>query len=456
MRIDDRLNRIVRIVVIAAAALTLAPPARAGQSGPPNDLAQRVERRFSVLSITDGVVLTPLTPIPGARSIELQNGTVSIDGAPVTGAELRRTLGADADTVLQLSYLPLAQQRAFAARPRSAAPGAPSATEPPAASAPPAPEPEPQDNRGSSSRGDNSRFDSVPPRARENDLVRFTRDIHVERGDVVRGDAVAILHSIFVSGEVRGDVVAIGGNVELGPDAVVSGDVVDIGGTLTRDPSARVGGDVRAVPWRGNIWNRTTRVVTTSRSPFGAPLALIGQITRIALLCMFAALVVLFAGNIVERVGQRAAAEPLKAGAVGFLAQVLFLPVLIVTIIVLVVTIIGIPLLVLIPFALVGLVVVALVGFTAVASRIGQLVATRLSWNGGPYLRTLAGVVVLLIPLLVARVIGLAGFPLSVVSFLLLCVGWIVEYAAWTIGLGAVALTRFSKPPVVAIEPKTT
>jgi len=453
MRTDDRLIRIVRIVVVAAAALTVGPAVHAAQSRPPSDLAQRVERRFSVLSITDGVVLTPLTPIPGARSIELRNGTISIDGAPLTGAELRRTLGDDADTVLRLSYLPLDQQRALAA----AAPPASSATSAPPAGPAPA-EPDQQDDRsGSSSRRDNSRFDSIPPRARGgDDVVSFSRDIRILRGDVVRGDAVAIFHSVFVDGEVHGDVVAIGGSVELGPDAVVSGDVVDIGGTLKRDPASRVGGQVRPVHMRGDFWNRTTRVVTTARSPFAAPLALVGQITRVALLCVFAVLIVLVAGNIVDRVGQRAAAEPLKAGAVGFLAQVLFLPLLIVTIIVLVVTIIGIPLLVLIPFALLGLILIALVGFTAVASRVGQLVATRLSWNVGPYARTLAGVVVLLIPLLLARVIGLAGFPLSVVSFMLLCVGWIIEYAAWTIGFGAVALTRFSKPPVVAVAPKST
>jgi len=62
------------------------------------------------------------------------------------------------------------------------------------------------------------------------------------------------------------------------------------------------------------------------------------------------------------RISARAAAQPLKAGAIGLLAQLLFLPLLIVTIVLLVVTIIGIPLLVLIPFVLLGLVAVPLLG----------------------------------------------------------------------------------------------
>jgi hypothetical protein len=131
----------------------------------------------------------------------------------------------------------------------------------------------------------------------------------------------------------------------------------------------------------------------------------------------------------------------------------LFLPLLILTIILLVVTIIGIPLLVLIPFAVLALIVVGLVGFTAVALRVGQFVAARLSWTLGPYLLTVTGVLVLLTPVLLARLIGLGGFPLSFVSFLVWCIGAVVEYAAWTVGFGAVALTRLSRSSGAALTP---
>jgi Flp pilus assembly protein TadB len=56
-----------------------------------------------------------------------------------------------------------------------------------------------------------------------------------------------------------------------------------------------------------------------------------------------------------------------KAGAIGLLAQLLFIPMLVITIVVLVATLIGIPLLVLVPFAIIGLGAVGLVGFTGVA-----------------------------------------------------------------------------------------
>ena len=46
-----------------------------------------------------------------------------------------------------------------------------------------------------------------------------------------RGPVVAILADVVVSSEVVGDVVAVGGDVELAPGAVVHGDVVALGGS---------------------------------------------------------------------------------------------------------------------------------------------------------------------------------------------------------------------------------
>ena len=71
----------------------------------PEELRRQVERRFDVLTVREGLVLRPKTPIRGLRGIEVSGGEIAIDGAPATGAELRERLGADVDLVLQLSYL---------------------------------------------------------------------------------------------------------------------------------------------------------------------------------------------------------------------------------------------------------------------------------------------------------------------------------------------------------------
>jgi hypothetical protein len=121
----------------------------------------------------------------------------------------------------------------------------------------------------------------------------------------------------------------------------------------------------------------------------------------------------------------------------------------VITIVLLAVTIIGIPLLVLVPFAILGLVVIALVGFTGVSYRLGVLLSERFGWNtANPYLTTIVGVVLLLSPVILARIVGLGGFPLFPITGVLVAVGLLAEYLAWTVGFGAMALLRFSRPAV--------
>jgi hypothetical protein len=256
-----------------------------------------------------------------------------------------------------------------------------------------------------------------------------------------------------VDGQVRGDVVIIGGTGDLGEHADVSGDVVAVGGALRRDPGAHVGGQIsevglgalgrhwRTVPlsawWWGPTW----------RGRWGDLFGLVPTVVRLAVLWLLASLVVFLARGHIERIGARAAATPIKAGAVGLLAQLLFLPLLIVTILVFVVTIVGIPLLLLIPFALLVLAIVFLVGFTAVSYALGRLASVRMGWpTGSPYLITAIGVTLVISPVLVGRLCGLVGGVLFPLAAALLVLGFLFEYLVWTIGFGAAALIRFGRP----------
>jgi len=63
----------------------------------------------------------------------------------------------------------------------------------------------------------------------------------------VGNSAVAVLGNTYVNAHINQNVVAVLGNLELGPEAVVDGDIVCIGGELKRDPKAVVHGDVRNV-----------------------------------------------------------------------------------------------------------------------------------------------------------------------------------------------------------------
>ena len=135
----------------------------------------------------------------------------------------------------------------------------------------------------------------------------------------------------------------------------------------------------------------------------------------------------LAAPRVVERIGERAARDPWLSGFTGLLAQLLFVPVLVLSVVVLAVSIIGIPLLVLVPFAILGFLLAVLIGFTGVVLRLGR-------WAAGmdrPAFVTLAvGVVIVAAVGLLARTFGLIPAPLWPITWFLGVIGFFAEYVA--------------------------
>jgi hypothetical protein len=426
----------------------------------PGDIAAlraQLDRRFDVLPLQDGVLLRPRVRINDVRSIEVHQGSIALDGLVVTGAELRQRLGADSDMVVRVSYLSPADQRTLTGTEQ---PGTPAPAV--GAIASPLP-PEPLDPREARERARDARQEARE-RARDvargrfgrrggpGDRVRFGGTVVVNEGETVDGDVVVIAGTARVNGRVNGEVVVVGGTADLGPNADIAEDVVVIGGPLRRDPAARIGGDVDEIGFGPININPNLSMPRFGfgnwnwGNSFGSAFSLLSTVIRVAVMCLLAALVLLFGSGYVDRIRVFAAAEPFKAGAVGFLSQVLMLPLTVILIIVLVITIVGIPLLLLMPFVLLALCVLGLVGFTAVARQVGDLVVGRFSEGGiGVYAATMAGVILIVSPLLLGRLISVGGGPLWLVSTPLAAVGFFVEYAAWTIGFGAVLFSTFGR-----------
>src|SRR5262245_12375970 len=111
------MNRTVALHTVAVlVALAASAPAATRAQTPTDTSALRtdIERRFEVDRLRNGLALRPRDPSRAVRIIELTDGPVAVDGQPVTGAELRDKLGtADADLVMQLSYLSAADRQAL-------------------------------------------------------------------------------------------------------------------------------------------------------------------------------------------------------------------------------------------------------------------------------------------------------------------------------------------------------
>jgi len=225
----------------------------------------------------------------------------------------------------------------------------------------------------------------------------------------------------------------------LGPEAVVRDEVNVIGGTLNRSPTARIEGEVHNIgfggaPWRSDGFGDAVREAFLWRVG-----GLAATVMRVLLVLLLALIVVAFGPGVVERIADRTAVDPLRAGLIGFCAELLFVPLLVITVVVLAISIIGIPLLVLVPFGIVLALVVLLIGFTGVAYQVGRLLHARFGWSGrGAYATVALGVVVIGAVTVLARSAALVGGDLF--GLPLAALGYFVEYLAWTIGFGAAIL----------------
>jgi hypothetical protein len=428
---------VLRVVTVLALLLASGARAelRAGAGEVDPALRHRVERHFQVLPVRGGVVLTPKTD-SGVKTIEIREGVIALDGDPATGAELREKLGADAELVLQVSYLPadaLAQwgQGAKGAKGAQGAKGeegaaseTPEAAEPP--ELPPVPEaPEDSHMRKSAAR------------------VHIGSDILVAEDELVTDPVVAVGGSVTVLGRVNDDVVAVGGSVHLGPKAVVRGDVTSVGGRIDQTPGATVQGrvnEVRIGPPHFHFNPAGFFGPLAAWNPFTGWFKLFGTLLRLGLITLLAMLVALVAARPVERIGLRALQEPWLSGFTGLLAQLLFVPVLVLTVVILAVSLIGIPLLVLVPFGVIAFLLAVLIGFTGVALRLGR-------WAVGPdrpmFVAMAVGIILVAVVTLVARVLALVPAPLWPLTWMIGLLGFLVEYVAWSVGLGAALLSRF-------------
>lgn len=420
-------------------ALAVAGTTYAQESGlRPERLRRAIEEHYRVVPLKDGVALVPQPSRADVSSIELSGETIAIDGAVVTSAEVREKLKDDADAVLALSYLDPADRKAlFGLERRTPQPEAPKAAEPPTTEEP-------------------TRYERPIHRDTK---VHIGGSVHVSEQESIDGPVVAIGGGVTVDGEVRDDVVAIGGSVRLGPKARVRGDVTSIGGQVEKDPAAEIVGDINEigfrfphVRFRPSWWVPGTGFL---RGPFGPPVELMASLFRMLLFGLLAFFALLVARDPVSRIEHTVAAEPWKAGLVGLLTELLFVPVFVLTIVVLAVSIVGIPLLLFVPpLAILGLVIALVLGLAGVASRLGRWIEQRLGWaRQGPFIALLAGLLVIWALTIVGRFVSLGGWPIWFVSSALLVAGFAAEYVAWTVGLGAAVMTRLGSRPGAAGAP---
>lgn len=487
-------------VLLLALGLPLIPATLAlAQDNPVQgeELRRQIERRFQVLPIHGGLVLTPRQARGGVRTVEVSGDSVAINGERVNNQIVRDWLGQDANLVLPLLDLDPAERRALFSLPAEAAPPSPSPTPAEESTEEAAEEETPEEIEVETPEAPEEPEEPEAPGEpviHSGSRVKFGGSILVEKEEQAE-EAVAIGGSVRVDGEVSRDVVAIGGparingrvggsvvsvgsSVHLGPGAIIDGDVTSVGGRIERAEGSQIHGSTSEVapPWTGP-WRRDGWDYDPDFGPFsflGASMEVFGSMFGMVTLALLTCLTLLIARRPVEQVDLRLRTEPLKSAVVGVVAFFASMPLLLVVLgimflvsLVLVVLLVGCLLLLLLPFFAMALVLALMLalmlGYASVAYRVGRWMEARFNRSfGGPYAAALVGVLLIQIWSVIGQFLALGPGVIDIFASMFLVFGGLVQLAAWMVGFGAVILARFGAParyepgPLVQATPLNT
>lgn len=267
------------------------------------------------------------------------------------------------------------------------------------------------------------------------EIVRFGEDVFVEADELVRGDIACFGGDVTVEGRVMGEVVVFGGNLYARSGAQINGDAVVIGGKIVEDPDVNIQGEKielsGAIPFIG--W-----------APQFAPhLQLVGFMTvpiKFIVFLGIAFLILLIMGTRIARSRSCLKLEYFKSFGWGLLVCFIGTFVVPILMVLLAITLIGIPLAILL---VVCTVIVLFVGLTVFALDLGLRIKERMNLSTtNPYALVLIGSVALFLPMFIGNgfmvisfIWGL-GFTIKILANLFILFGIIC-------GIGALFSSRF-------------
>ena len=304
--------------------------------------------------------------------------------------------------------------------------------------------------------------------------VHVGEDVEVTADEVVAANMIVIDGDARIAGRVDGDVVVVGGSLELLEAGSVSGSVRLVDATLLGDEDSVAEGvidvEVEGRDLQTEIRRelrdevrdevrRELRVEMRDRdegfsvfAPFRSVIRGVGgvleNLVAIFVLALIGAAVIAFGGDKVDVIAEAARRSPGRSAAVGMAATILLVPIWVLGFIALLVSIIGIPVAIAwLPLFPLAAFAAGVVGYLAVARNTGEWLAesdypwTHWIRKSNALVTTVGGLVGLMVLFIAANVVSMAPF-LSVVTGLLVAAGTIVTILAVEVGLGAVILTR--------------
>jgi len=299
--------------------------------------------------------------------------------------------------------------------------------------------------------------------------VHIAEDVVIRPDERVERTLVVIDGDVRIEGEVTGDVVVVGGELELLEGSEVGGDLRLADARLVRN-LGEVGGDVVQVnddvrvdvdvdvrdEIREEIRAELRNEMRGERGSFLAPFrslaegvgGVLGHLVSILILGLIGAAVIAFGGEKVDVIAETARRAPGRAAAVGAAGAILLIPAWVLGFVALIVSIVGIPVAIAwLPAFPIAACVAALVGYLAVARNAGEWLSdSNLPWT--QWIRKSNSLITMVGGLLGLSFFFMAGHVVSIAPFLgflnglLIVAGIVLTVVAVQIGFGAVILTR--------------
>ncbi len=268
-----------------------------------------------------------------------------------------------------------------------------------------------------------------PGEVLDSDLVVMGGEAILQEGSIVNGAVVLFGGTLRADGEITGELVSFGGQVELGDTAKIEGDAVSFGGDFSYSENTEFGGElISEFPGPKNfkfsddfdISNISPSGFWPSLNPF---IEVMWLFLRSFIWAALAIIVLLFLEKPVERISDTVVMQPVVSGGLGLLTSIVA-PVLLVA---LTITIIGIPLSLVLVFIL-G--IAWALGIVSIGYLVGNRIARMLNQSWAEPVNAGAGAFIL-------------TFVINGIGLFVPCVGWLIPAMVGVVGLGAVVLTRF-------------
>lgn len=256
------------------------------------------------------------------------------------------------------------------------------------------------------------------------DLIMLGGDAVLAPDARVAGSVYLLGGNLQISGNVAGDILLVGGTLSVEPGAAVNGTLTVRGGTLRQSPQARIA-------------HVTIEEMQATSGPTGWALAAqVLWFTIIALLLSgVAALLVHTRAAPFVRIGEAATRHPLVASTLGLLVVIVSLS----AAVLMVYTIILLPVVLLGLFCLAATV---LYGWMSFGMRVSKALSSRFGWPRRIESQAFIGMLLVMVAVGIAGIIPVIG-PFIVAEFTV-------------ISVGSVLLTHFGTIPFVPADARAS